>query len=129
MSEKKEKTVRDQEKLQSKQAAENSKNDVLKIVEGVPGAEKLSELIERGKKKGNLSSTELMDVLEELDLGSEQLGSNSVRHVRGETIQNIFDAYLIDVDGGCVTLVTSTTAETEAHRARLTASLETLEIQ
>jgi len=63
------------------------------------------------------------------DLGSEQLGSNSVRHVRGETIQNIFDAYLIDVDGGCVTLVTSTTAETEAHRARLTASLETLEIQ
>ena len=30
--------------------------------------------------------------------------------------------------GGCVTLVTSTTAETEAHRARLTASLETLEI-
>lgn len=62
------------------------------------------------------------------DLGTEQLGNNSVLHVRGETIQNIFDAYLLDVDGGCVTLVTSTTAETEAHRARLTASLETLEI-
>ncbi|MBE6972647.1 MAG: RNA polymerase sigma factor RpoD [Ruminococcaceae bacterium] len=73
MSEKKEKTVRDQDKPQSKQNAENSKVDVLKIVEGVPGAEKLSELIERGKKKGNLSSTELMDVLEELDLESEQL--------------------------------------------------------
>lgn len=62
------------------------------------------------------------------DLGSEQLGQNTVLHVRGETIQNIFDAYLLDVEGGCVTLVTSTTAETEAHRARLTASLETLEI-
>ena len=73
MSEKKEKAVQEQEKLQSKQAADTSKTDVLKIVEGVPGAEKLSELIERGKKKGNLSSTELMDVLEELDLESEQL--------------------------------------------------------
>ncbi len=73
MSEKKEKTVREQDKPQSKQAAENSKADVLKIVEGVPGAEKLGELIERGKKKGNLSSAELMDVLEELDLESEQL--------------------------------------------------------
>ena len=73
MSEKKEKAVQEQEKLQSKQAADTSKTDVLKIVEGVPGAEKLSELIERGRKKGNLSSTELMDVLEELDLESEQL--------------------------------------------------------
>ena len=72
MSQKKEKTVSEQEKLQGK-AATDQKNDVLKIVEGVPGAEKLSELIERGKKKGNLSSTELMDVLEELDLESEQL--------------------------------------------------------
>lgn len=63
------------------------------------------------------------------DLGTEQLGNHSVVHVRGETIQNIFDVYLLDVSGGCVTLVTSTTSETEAHRARLTASLETLEIK
>lgn len=62
------------------------------------------------------------------DLGTEQLGKNNVVHLRGETVQNIFDVYLLDTDGGCVTLVTSTTAETEAHRARLTASLETLEI-
>ena len=73
MSEKKEKAVQEQTKLQSKQTAQTDKTDVLKIVEGVPGAEKLSELIERGKKKGNLSSSELMDVLEELDLESEQL--------------------------------------------------------
>ena len=71
MSQKKEKTAPEQEKTRGKAA--DQKDDVMKIVEGVPGAEKLSELIERGKKKGNLSSTELMDVLEELELGSEQL--------------------------------------------------------
>lgn len=62
------------------------------------------------------------------DLGTEQLGNHSVRHVRGETVQNIFDVYLVDTADGCVTLVMSTTSETEAHRARLTASLETLEL-
>ncbi|MCI8477052.1 MAG: RNA polymerase sigma factor RpoD [Oscillospiraceae bacterium] len=45
----------------------------MKVVEGVPGAEKLADLIERGKKKGKLSSSELMDVLEEMDLESEQM--------------------------------------------------------
>ena len=47
--------------------------EILKVVEGVQGAEKLSELIERGKKKGKLSSSELMDVLESMDLESEQM--------------------------------------------------------
>ncbi|WP_235379508.1 RNA polymerase sigma factor RpoD [Pseudoflavonifractor phocaeensis] len=45
----------------------------MKVVAGMPGAEKLAELIERGKKKGNLSSTELLDVLEDMDLGAEQM--------------------------------------------------------
>ncbi len=45
----------------------------MKVVEGVPGAEKLSELIERGKKKGNLSAAELMDVLEDMDLETDQM--------------------------------------------------------
>ena len=52
---------------------EAGKVEVMKVVEGVPGAEKLAELIERGKKKGHLSSTELMDVLEDMDLESEQM--------------------------------------------------------
>ena len=73
MSEKKETLTQGQEKTQSKLAEERSKAEMLKIVEGVPGAEKLSDLIERGKKKGNLSSAELMDVLEELELETEQL--------------------------------------------------------
>ena len=52
---------------------EAGKGEIMKLVEGVPGAEKLTELIERGKKKGSLSSSELLDVLESLDLGSEQM--------------------------------------------------------
>ena len=58
----------------------------------------------------------------------EWLGDLYVKHIRGETIQNVFDVYLIDTKGGCMTAVMSTTSETKAHRARLTASLETLEI-
>ena len=52
---------------------EAGKTEIMKLVEGVPGAEKLADLIERGKKKGSLSSSELLDVLESLDLGSEQM--------------------------------------------------------
>ena len=52
---------------------EAGKAEVLKAVEGVAGAEKLAELIEQGKKKGSLSSTELMNVLEDMDLESEQM--------------------------------------------------------
>ena len=52
---------------------ENGRLEVMKAVEGVPGSEKLVELFERGKKKGNLSATELMEVLEDMDIGSEQM--------------------------------------------------------
>ena len=52
---------------------ETGKVEIMKVVEGVAGAEKLGELIERGKKKGNLSSAELMEVREDMVLESEQL--------------------------------------------------------
>ena len=60
--------------VSNEQKMEQGKIEIMKVVEGVQGAEKLAELIERGKKKGNLSSSELMDVLENLDLSSEQMG-------------------------------------------------------
>ncbi len=50
-----------------------SKVEILKLLTGIQGAEKLGELIESGKKKGSLSSSELMDVLEELELESDQM--------------------------------------------------------
>ena len=51
---------------------ETGKIEIMKVVEGIPGAEKLAELIERGKKKGKLSSSELLDVLEDMELGTDQ---------------------------------------------------------
>ena len=68
-------TLEDQKKprLSNEEKMEQGKVEVMKVVEGVQGAEKLAELIERGKKKGKLSSSELMDVLENMDLESEQM--------------------------------------------------------
>ncbi len=68
-------TVEDQNKLARENAKkmEQGKIEVMKVVEGVQGAEKLAELIERGKKNGKLSASELMDVLENMDLESEQM--------------------------------------------------------
>ena len=52
---------------------EENKAASLAVTEPLCGADKLSELIEKGKKKGKLSSNELMEVLEEMDLESDQL--------------------------------------------------------
>ena len=55
-------------KMTSEEKIEAGKIELMKVVEGVQGAEKLAELLDKGKKKGKLSSGELMDVLEEMDL-------------------------------------------------------------
>ena len=60
-------------KMTSEEKIEAGKIELMKVVEGVQGAEKLAELLDKGKKKGKLSSGELLDVLEEMDLESEQL--------------------------------------------------------
>ena len=52
---------------------ETGKVELMKIVGNMPGSEKLAELFEKGKKKGKLSAGEIMDVLEEMDLGAEQM--------------------------------------------------------
>ncbi len=55
------------EELESKHA------EIMKLLEGVPGAERISELILKGKKKGKLSSSEMMDTLDELNLDGDQM--------------------------------------------------------
>ncbi len=50
-----------------------AKAEVMKMVEGMQGAEKLGELLDTGYKKGKLTSGELMEVLDSLSLESEQL--------------------------------------------------------
>jgi RNA polymerase primary sigma factor len=55
-----------------KTAAQKNDEKTTRIPEGVPGAEKLNELIERGKKKGRLTAMEMME-LEGVDLDGDTL--------------------------------------------------------
>lgn len=52
---------------------EAGKQELMKLLEGVPGAEKVAELLNKGKKKGKLSAVEMMEVLDELNLESDQM--------------------------------------------------------
>ena len=49
------------------------KAELMKIVAGTSGAEKLADMLEKGKKKGQLSSSELMEALEDVPLDSDQM--------------------------------------------------------
>ena len=77
MSEKKKTTKKQEESapvlIVSKEKFEAAKADLAKTVEGVAGGERLLELVEAGYKKGKLSSSEMMEVLESMDLNSEQM--------------------------------------------------------
>ena len=52
---------------------EAGRAELMQLLEGVPGAEKMADLLEKGKKKGKLSAGEMMEVLDELNLDSEQM--------------------------------------------------------
>ncbi|WP_243416793.1 RNA polymerase sigma factor RpoD [Pseudoflavonifractor capillosus] len=45
----------------------------MKLVDGIQGGERLVELVDAGYKKGKLSSSEMMEVLESMNLESEQM--------------------------------------------------------
>ena len=68
-------TQKEREKAirQNDEKVQVNKGEIMKILSGIQGSDKLADLIERGKKKGSLSASELMDVLEEIDLESEQM--------------------------------------------------------
>ena len=59
--------------LVSKEKFEAAKADLAKTVEGIAGGEKLLELVDAGYKKGKLSSAEMMEVLESMELDSEHM--------------------------------------------------------
>ena len=76
MSEKKApENKREKEKLihVTEEQLQAGKAEIMKIVAGLNGAEKLGDLLDKGRKKGRLSSGELMEALEEIDLESEQM--------------------------------------------------------
>ena len=76
MSEKK-KTVKKMDGVPHAQVTpeklEAAKAELGRMVEGVQGSEKLLELVDTGSKKGRLSSSEMMEVLESITLETEQL--------------------------------------------------------
>ncbi|MCD8146519.1 MAG: RNA polymerase sigma factor RpoD [Clostridiales bacterium] len=67
-----------------------------RIPEGVPGADKLNELIERGKKKGRLTATEMME-LDGVDLDSEVL-DKFYEICENSGIDLVADEDIVDVD-------------------------------
>ncbi len=77
MMSEKQKTAKKQElnatTLVSKEKFESAKADLAKMVEGIAGGEKLLELVDAGYKKGKLTSGEMTEVLEAMELESEQL--------------------------------------------------------
>ena len=76
MSERKaQETKRERERLLhiTDEQIQAGKAEIMKLVAGMRGAEKLSEMLDKGKKKGRLSSNDLMDALEEMELDSEQM--------------------------------------------------------
>ena len=68
-------TKRERERLLhiTEEQIQAGKAEIMKLVAGMRGAEKLSEMLDKGKKKGRLSSNDLMDALEEMELDTEQM--------------------------------------------------------
>ena len=58
--------------MSEKKTTGEKNKEIKRIPDGVPGAEKLNELIERGKKKGKLTAMEMME-LDGVELDSETL--------------------------------------------------------
>ena len=88
MSEKKApENKREKEKLihVTEEQLQAGKAEIMKIVAGLNGAEKLGDLLDKGRKKGRLSSGELMEALEEIDLESEQMDKTWALTPRGKT--------------------------------------------
>jgi len=57
----------------SAEQMEQSKAELMKLLEGVPGAEKVAELLDKGKKKGKLSASDMMEALDGLNLENDQM--------------------------------------------------------
>ncbi len=84
-------------KQETEQVTLRGREEIIKIIPAVQGVEKLGDLIEKGQKKGNLSASELMDVLEEMDLESEHM-DKIYDALENLGIETTTDAYLPDLN-------------------------------
>ena len=74
------------------------KTELLKIVAGTPGAEKLAETLEKSKKKGRLVASDIMEALEEVALDSEQM-DKIYDILENMGVDTAGEAYLPDLTG------------------------------
>lgn len=79
------------------------------------------------REYGNLQSSS--------DDGDTDFGDYTARHLAGQTMDSVFEAFLVDVDGGCVTMVVcspigdaSPTGSILPEAARLVQSLQTIKL-
>ena len=73
MSERHQKHMDQEQANLAAERMEAGRAELMQLLEGVPGAEKMAELLEKGKKKGKLSAGDMMEALDELNLDSEQM--------------------------------------------------------
>ncbi len=87
--------------LTSLEKFEAGKAEILKIVEGMQGADKLGELLESCRKKGKLSATDLLVVLEGMNLESEQM-DKVYDLMENMGIETVSDDFLPELDDDIV---------------------------
>ena len=73
----------------SAEQMEAGKIELMHLLDGVPGAEKVADLLDKGKKKGKLSAAEMMEVLDELNLEGDQM----------DKIYDVMESLGIDASG------------------------------
>lgn len=101
MSEKKKKVdevVPELQEMTAEERVEAGRLEMLKVVEGLAGAEKLAELLEKGKKKGKLTSAELVDVLESMEIGGDQM-DKIYDCMENMGIETVGEDYLPELEG------------------------------
>ncbi len=87
--------------LTSLEKFEAGKVEILKIVEGMQGADRLGELLESCRKRGKLSATDLLVVLEGMSLESEQM-DKVYDLMENMGIETISDDFLPELDDDVV---------------------------
>ena len=83
--------------LSSTEKFESGKAEMLKLLEGVQGVDKLSDLLQNSRKKGKLSATDLMVVLESMNLDSEQM-DKVYDIMENMGIETVSEDFLPDLD-------------------------------
>ena len=87
--------------MTSKEKFDAGKAEILKLVEGMQGADKLGELLENCRKKGKSATTDMMVVLEGMNLESDQM-DKVYDIMENMGIETVSDDFLPELDDDVV---------------------------